>query len=85
MRPAPVPLPRTTEDIYGSHLGGLSYNIIRWFSVTTQTGLGSSRCCLRGHNQAPFGPPQAENKRGESLYRVRSVDTRIYPRLHADD
>jgi hypothetical protein len=27
----------------------------------------SSRCCLRGHNQAPFGPPQAENTLGKSL------------------
>ena len=34
----------------------------------------------------PYLPPIShENRQGESLYRVRIVDTRIYPRLHADD
>jgi hypothetical protein len=33
----------------------------------------------------PFGPPQAENRQGEALYRVRIVDMHAYLRIHADD
>ena len=35
--------------------------------------------------RARLGPSETENRQGEALYRVRIVDTRSYPRLHADD
>ncbi len=50
-----ISMPRTREDIDGSYLGLPQLQHHPVVQHTTQTQRRSSRCCLRGHNQAPFG------------------------------